>query len=297
MSKRKLAMLVEKNVVGGWDDPRMPTLSGLRRRGVPPEVIREFIDRIGLAKRDSTVDMALLDYCIRDDLNTRCNRYMGVLHPLKVTIENYPEDMTEELDFINNPEDESAGSRRVPFSRELYIERDDFQQEPHRKFKRLAPGREVRLRYAYFIKCKDVIKDDSGRITELICTYDPATRGGNAPDGRKVKGTIHWVSAPHAVSCSVRLYDRLFDSPNPLAEEDFLSAVNSESLTVLEGCMVEPALREIGAGIPVQFERKGYFCKDTDSTESGLVWNRTVGLRDTWGKILKKDGKKSNHGK
>ncbi len=243
------------------------------------------------------MDMALLDYCIRDDLNARCNRYMGVLDPLKVTIENYPEDLTEELDFINNPEDETAGGRKVPFSRELYIEREDFQEEPHRKFKRLAPGREVRLRYAYIIKCKEIRKDDEGNVIELICTYDPETRGGNAPDGRKIKGTIHWVSALHAVNCSVRLYDRLFDSPNPLADDDFLSTINSESLEVLEGCMVEPALGAIGTGVPVQFERKGYFCKDPDSTEDCPVWNRTVGLRDTWGKILEKDGKNSNIGK
>lgn len=290
MSKRKLAMLVERELVSGWDDPRMPTLAGLRRRGVTPESVRSFVDRIGLAKRDSTVDMALLDYCVRDDLNRRCTRFMGVLDPLKVVIENYPENETEQLEFVNNPEDPAAGSRMVPFSRELYIERDDFQEEPHRKFKRLAPGREVRLRYAYLVRCVDVIKNDKGRVTTLVCTYDPETRGGNAPDGRKVRGTIHWVSAAHAVEASVRLYDRLFTVPNPLAEDDFLSTVSGDSVEVLRGCMLEPATEKVETGTPVQFERKGYFCPDPESSREMAVWNRTVPLRDTWKKILRNEG-------
>ncbi|OPL18425.1 MAG: glutamine--tRNA ligase [Candidatus Aegiribacteria sp. MLS_C] len=289
MSKRKLGMLVEEGVVSGWDDPRMPTLSGLRRRGVKPEAIRDFVNRIGLAKRDSNVDMALLDYCIRDDLNRRCTRIMGVLDPLKVTIENYPEDGTEELEFINNPEDENAGTRMVPFSREIFIEREDFQEEPHRKFKRLAPGREVRLRYAYLIRCVDVEKDSDGRITGLVCTYDPGTRGGNAPDGRKVGATIHWVSAPHAVVADVRMYDRLFKVENPLAEEDLLSTINPDSFRIIEGCMLEPASAGAGNGYTVQFERKGYFCKDPDSTEARPVWNLTASLRDTWKRILDRE--------
>jgi len=291
MSKRKLAMLVERDIVSGWDDPRMPTLSGLRRRGVPPEAIRDFVDRIGLAKRDSTVDMALLDYCIRDELNRRCVRLMGVLDPLKVTIENYSAGSSEELEFINNPEDPSAGTRMVPFSRELYIERDDFQEVPHRKFKRLAPGREVRLRYAYFVKCVDVIKDGNGDVRELVCTYDPETRGGNAPDGRKVSGTIHWVSAMHAVPATVRFYERLFTVENPLGEEDLTATINEDSLSVIEGCMLEPASGDFEVGVPVQFERKGYFCKDPDGSAEEPVWNRTVPLRDTWKKILRQEGK------
>jgi glutaminyl-tRNA synthetase len=287
MSKRKLAMLVENNLVTGWDDPRMPTLSGLRRRGYTPEAVRDFLGRIGLAKRDSIVDMALLEYCIRDDLNRRTFRYMAVLDPLKLIIENYPSGASEQLEFINNPEDETAGTRMVPFSRELYIERDDFQEEPHRKFRRLAPGREVRLRYAYLIRCVDVIKDDDGNVRELICTYDPDTRGGDAPDGRKVKGTIHWVSVEHSIPAEVRLYDRLFTVENPLATEDFLDTINSESLAVLSGCRLEPEAADREVGEPVQFERKGYFCKDPDSTEDRLVFNRTISLRDTWEKILK----------
>lgn len=234
--------------------------------------------------------MALLDYCVRDDLNRRCTRFMGVLDPLKVVIENYPENEMEQLEFVNNPEDPAAGSRMVPFSRELYIERDDFQEEPHRKFKRLAPGREVRLRYAYLVRCVDVIKNDKGRVTTLVCTYDPETRGGNAPDGRKVRGTIHWVSAAHAVEASVRLYDRLFTVPNPLAEDDFLSTVSGDSVEVLRGCMLEPATEKVETGTPVQFERKGYFCPDPESSREMAVWNRTVPLRDTWKKILRNEG-------
>lgn len=290
MSKRKLAMLVERELVSGWDDPRMPTLAGLRRRGVTPESVRNFVERIGLAKRDSTVDMALLDYCVRDDLNRRCTRFMGVLDPLRIVIENYPRGESEQLEFVNNPEDPAAGSRMVPFSREIYIERDDFQEEPHRKFKRLAPGREVRLRYAYLVRCVDVIRDDQGRITSLVCTYDPETRGGNAPDGRKVRGTIHWVSADHAVEAEVRLYERLFTVPNPLAEDDFMSTINRDSMEVLRGCMLEPATEEVRIGSPVQFERKGYFCRDPESSRDLPVWNRTVPLRDTWKKILRNEG-------
>jgi len=287
MSKRKLAILVENGLVSGWDDPRMPTLSGLRRRGYTPESVRDFVGRIGLAKRDSNVDMALLEYCIRDDLNKRSSRIMGVLDPLKVTVENYPAGKTEELEFINNPEDKSAGTRMVPFSRELYIERSDFQEEPHRKFHRLAPGREVRLRYAYLITCTDIVKDDEGNIKELICTYDPETRGGNAPDGRKVKGTIHWVSKNHCIPAEVRLYDRLFTVENPLASDDFTKVINDESLEVLINCMLEPSAANLEIGEPVQFERKGYFCKDPDSTDESMIFNRTISLRDSWKKILK----------
>ncbi len=287
MSKRKLAILVENGLVSGWDDPRMPTLSGLRRRGYTPEAIRDFIGRIGVAKRDSTVDMALLEYCIRDDLNRRAPRFMAVLDPLKVIIENYPAGKQEELEFINNPEDESAGTRMVPFSRELYIERDDFQEEPHRKFRRLAPGKEVRLRYAYLITCVDSVKDENGNVKELICRYDPATRGGSTPDGRKVKGTLHWVSAEHSVPAEVRLYDRLFTVENPLSSGSFIDTINAESLKVLNRCRIEPSAADLAIGEPVQFERKGYFCKDPDSAEGSLVFNRTISLRDTWKKILK----------
>ena len=287
MSKRKLARLVEKGLVSGWDDPRMPTLSGLRRRGYTPEAIRDFIDRIGLAKRDSMVDMALLEYCIRNDLNRRARRLMGVLSPLKVSLKNYPEDKTEELEFVPNPEDPSDGTRMGPFSRELFIDRRDFQEEPHRKFKRLAPGREVRLRYGYFITCVDVVKDDKGEVCELICTYDPATRGGSAPDGRKVKGTIHWVSAPHSVKAEIRLYDRLFKEENPLEKEDFTESFNHDSLKVLTDCRLEPSAASLETGVPVQFERVGYFCKDP--AEGSLVFNRTVTMRDTWKKIMRKE--------
>jgi len=292
MSKRKLAILVEKGLVSGWDDPRMPTLSGLRRRGYTPDAIRDFIGRIGVAKRDSTVDMALLEYCIRDDLNRKAPRLMAVLDPLKVIIENYPAGQQEELEFINNPEDESAGTRMVPFSRELYIERDDFQEEPHRKFRRLAPGKEVRLRYAYLITCVDVVKDENGNVKELICTYDPETRGGSTPDGRKVKGTLHWVSAEHSVPAEVRLYDRLFTVENPLSSDSFIETINAESLKVLNRCRIEPSAADLAIGEPVQFERKGYFCKDPDSAEGSLVFNLTISLRDTWKKIQKAMKKK-----
>ena len=297
LSKRKLLKLVDETIVEGWDDPRMPTLSGMRRRGYTPEAIRNFCDRIGLAKRDSMVDLALLEYSIREDLNDRAPRFMGVLNPLRVVIENYPEDQQEELDALNHPTDDSFGTRRVPFGRVLYIERDDFKEDPPKKFFRLAPGREVRLRYAYFITCVNVIKDPAtGEIIELRCTYDPATRGGNAPDGRKVKSTIHWVSAAHSLEAEVRLYDRLFTEPDPEAagEGDFRSCLNPNSLEVLTGCQLEPALRELKKGITVQFERLGYFClDDRDSQPQRMVFNRAVTLRDPWAKIDRQMKQKS----
>nr|MDJ0817355.1 glutamine--tRNA ligase/YqeY domain fusion protein [Desulfobacterales bacterium] len=292
LSKRKLIRLVDEGHVSGWDDPRMPTISGVRRRGYTPEAIRNFCDRIGVAKADSMVDMALLEYCIREDLNKQAPRVMGVLRPLKVVIQNYPADQVEELEAINNPEDETMGTRKVPFSRELYIERDDFMEDPPKKFFRLAPGREVRLRYAYFIKCEEVVKDPgTGDIVELRCSYDPQTRGGNAPDGRKVKGTIHWVSAGHAVPAEVRLYDHLFVKENPNeveAGKDFTDYINPKSLEVLKDCRLEPGLAAAKPGYRCQFERLGYFCVDAkDSKPDALVFNRTVTLRDTWAKILK----------
>ncbi len=292
LSKRKLIRLVQEGHVSGWDDPRMPTLSGMRRRGYTPQAIRDFCGRIGVAKTNSVVDVALLEYCLRQDLNKRAPRVMGVLEPLRVVIENYPEGQVEMVEAINNPEDESMGTRQVPFSRVLYIERDDFREDPPRKYFRLAPGREVRLRYAYFIKCVDVIKDpETGEVVELRCTYDPETRGGYAPDGRKVRGTIHWVSAQHAHDAEVRLYDRLFNKPNPAEVEegqDFTANLNPNSLQVLTGCKVEPSLAGAEPGSIYQFERKGYFCVDVlDSTPEHLVFNRTVSLRDTWKKIEK----------
>jgi glutaminyl-tRNA synthetase len=293
MSKRKLLQLVREELVTGWDDPRMPTICGLRRRGYSPEAILEFCRRIGVNKFNSTVDFPLLDHCLREDLNKTSPRVMAVLRPLKVVIENYPADQVEELDAINNPEDPSAGTRKVPFSREFYIERDDFMEEPPRKFFRLAPGREVRLRYAYFITCTDVVKDENGQIVELRCTYDPATRGGDALDGRKVKSTLHWVSAARALEAEVRLYDHLFTKENPdeAAEgEDFKSNLNPNSLEVLSSCMVEPSLAGAEPEARYQFERLGYFCVDSDSSEGKLVFNRTVTLRDTWAKIRKAQG-------
>jgi glutaminyl-tRNA synthetase len=292
LSKRKLIRLVEEGHVSGWDDPRMPTISGLRRRGYTPEAIRNFCDRIGVAKADSMVDMALLEFCIREDLNKTAPRVMGVLRPLKVVIDNYPAGQVEELEAINNPGDQSMGTRKVPFSRELYIERDDFMEDPPRKFFRLAPGREVRLRYAYFIKCVDVVKDPaSGEIVELRCTYDPATRGGDAPDGRKVKGTLHWVSAEHSLPAEVRLYDHFFVKENPkeVAEgKDFTNYINPKSLETLQDCRVEPSLADTKPGGRCQFERLGYFCVDAkESKPDALIFNRTVTLRDTWAKILK----------
>ncbi len=291
LSKRKLTELVRHGYVRGWDDPRMPTLAGLRRRGFTPESIRLFCQRIGVAKTESWLDVSMLEHCLREDLNRVAPRFLGVLKPLKITIENYPEGQTEELEAINNPEDPSAGTRRVPFSRELFIERDDFLEDPPRKFFRLAPGREVRLRYAYFVTCKEVVKDADGNVQELVCTYDPATRGGDAPDGRKVKGTLHWVSARHAVDAEVRLIDRLFGVEHPQAVSDgssWLDNRNPNALTVLRGCKLEPALAGKAPGFHCQFERQGYFCVDLDSTPGNPVFNRTVPLKDTWAKIAKK---------
>lgn len=289
MSKRMLMELVENNYVSGWDDPRMPTLSGMRRRGYTPSSIRNFCDRIGVAKRDSMVDVALLEHCVREDLNKNADRVMGVLNPLRVVIENYPDGKSEELDAINNPEDPAKGSRKVPFSRVLYVERDDFMEDPPRKFFRLAPGREVRLRYAYFITCVEAVKDDTGEVVELRCTYDPETKGGDAPDGRKVKATLHWVSAEHAVKAEARLYDRLFDVENPCDDKelDYKSHLNPDSLKTLS-CYVEPSLSETKPGDRYQFERLGYFCVDTDSTKDKPIFNRTVTLRDAWARVKKK---------
>jgi glutaminyl-tRNA synthetase len=291
MSKRKLLQLVEENCVNGWDDPRLPTISGMRRRGYSPESIREFCKRIGINKINSTIDIALLEHCVREDLNKTSNRVMAVLRPLKVVIDNYPEGEEEWMDAVNNPENPEAGTRKVPFSKVFYIEQDDFMEDPPKKFFRLAPGREVRLRYAYFVTCTDVIKDDNGQIVELRCSYDPATRGGNSPDGRKVKSTIHWVSASHALHADIRLYDHLFtkERPEDTADgEDFKSNLNPESLTTLSDCMIEPSLKDANALDRFQFERLGYFCVDTDTTNDRLVINRTVNLRDTWAKLQKK---------
>jgi len=291
MSKRRLLPLVQAGIVRGWDDPRLPTLQGLRRRGCTPEAIREFCRRIGVAKTDSVVDIGLLEHCLREDLNKRSPRVMAVLHPLRVVIDNYPEGKVEELDAVNNPEDPAAGSRKVPFSRVLYIEQEDFMEEPPRKFFRLSPGREVRLRWAYFLKCVSVVKDPgTGALTELHCTYDPATRGGDSPDGRKVKATLHWVSAAHALDAEVRLYDHLFTKENPSDVEegqDWMANVNPRSLEVLAGCKVEPSLAGAAPESRYQFERLGYFCVDPDSASGKLVFNRTATLRDTWAKVQK----------
>ena len=289
VSKRKLLQLVNDNLVSGWDDPRMPTLSGLRRRGYPPAAIRKFCDVIGVAKAYSVVDIALLEHLVREDLNQRAHRTLAVLRPVKVVLLNYPEGESEELDAVNNPEDPAAGTRKVPFSRELYIERSDFLEDPPKKYFRLAPGREVRLRWGYFVKCVDVVRGDDGEVSEIHCTYDPETRGGHAPDGRKVRGTIHWVSAPHALSAEVRLYNHLFTKPDPEdveEEQDFKANLNPNSLEILTDCQVEPSLALAQPGKPIQFERLGYFCADTgDSTADSLVFNRTVTLRDSWAKI------------
>ncbi|MEX0936570.1 MAG: glutamine--tRNA ligase/YqeY domain fusion protein [Pirellulales bacterium] len=294
LSKRKLLELVRDKHVAGWDDPRMPTLSGLRRRGYTPEAIRTFCERIGVAKFNSTIDIHVLENSIREDLNRRSSRVMAVLRPLKVVIENYPEGQTDQLEAVNNPEDPSAGTRQVPFSRELYIEQEDFLEDPPKKFFRMAPGREVRLRYGYFITCRDVVKNDAGEVVELRCTYDPETRGGSAPDGRKVKATLHWVSAQHALSAEVRLYDHLFRTldPDDVPEGgDYRENLNPESLTVLPDCKLEPSLAEAKPGDRYQFERLGYFCADEhDSRPDHLVFNRTVPLRDSWAKIQKKGG-------
>ena len=281
LSKRVLTELVRQGLVSGWDDPRMPTLAGLRRRGVPPEAIRDFIRRVGVAKANSVVDFAMFDHAVREHLNRCAPRRMAVLKPLKVVIENYPENSIEELEAINNPEDPNAGTRRIPFGRELFIERDDFMENPPKKFFRLSPGAEVRLRYAYFITCREVVKDASGEIVELRCTYDPATKGGNAPDGRKVKATMHWVSAAKSLPAEVRLYNQLFTRPDPGASDDFTKDINPNSLEVLNDVRVEPALAAASEGEAIQFERQGYFCLYQDGSRNRLVFNRTVGLRDS----------------
>ena len=286
LSKRILTQLVRENRVSGWDDPRMPTLAGLRRRGFPPEAIRDFASRIGVAKRDAVVDVAMLEHCVRDILNQNADRRMAVLRPLKVVIENYPDSQVEELEAANNPGNESSGTRTIPFSRELYIEQDDFMEAPPKKFFRLAPDREVRLRYGYLITCTSVIKDVNGEVTELRCMYDPATRGGKTPDGRKVKGTLHWVSASHAVDAEVRLYEYLFAVSEPGVDGNLIQDINPTSLEVLNNCKLEPCLVNLNKGQTVQFERMGYFCSDTDSTPERLVLNRTIGLRDSWSKTL-----------
>ena len=292
LSKRKLLQLVQDGVVDGWDDPRMPTLSGLRRRGYTPEAIREFCNHIGVAKTNSIIDIALLEHFIRKDLNQRAPRVMGVLRPLRVVIDNYPEDLVEEIEAVNNPEDPTMGTRKVPFSRVLYIEQDDFREVPPPKYRRLIPGREVRLRYGYFITCVGVVKDEeTGEVVELHCTYDPETKGGNAPDGRKVKATLHWVSAAHAIEVETRLYDRLFIKENPDDVEegsDFKSNINPNSLEILKGCFVEPSLTDAVPGLTYQFERQGYFILDPVASDQGkLVFNRTISLRDSWAKIQK----------
>ena len=289
LSKRRLLTLVEDGHVSGWDDPRMPTLAALRRRGYTPRAIRDFCERVGVAKRDITVDLALLEHCVREDLNQRAPRVMAVLHPLKVVIDNYPEGMTEEFDAVNNPEDAGMGTRKAPFSRELYIERDDFREDPPRRFFRLAPGREVRLRYACYITCTDVVKDENGEVVELHCTYDPESKGGSSPDGRRVQATLHWVSAAHAVDAEVHLYNHLFESADPSGGEDggnFISGLNPESLVTLTSCKVEPSLVNAEPGARYQFERQGYFCVDAVESAPGcLVFNRTVSLRDSWARI------------
>ena len=286
LSKRMLKILVNDNYVNGWDDPRMPTISGFRRRGYTPDAIRLFMDEIGVAKRNNVMDIAKLESTLREDLNKRSQRRMAVLNPIKVIITNYSDDEEELLDAINNPEDDSAGKRKIPFSKTIYIEHDDFMENPPKKFFRLGPGREVRLRYAYYITCQNVVKDEKGNVIEIHCTYDPKTKGGQSSDGRKVKGTIHWVSSKHAVNAEVRLYDRLFNIPAPSIEKDFIKALNPDSLTILENCKLEPELHNASIGESYQFERLGYFCKDQDSKEKP-IFNRTVPLRDSWAKIEK----------
>ncbi|HZS45237.1 MAG TPA: glutamine--tRNA ligase/YqeY domain fusion protein [Blastocatellia bacterium] len=292
MSKRKLLRLVQEGFVTGWDDPRMPTLSGMRRRGYTPEAIRKFCGNVGVSKTNGTTQLSHLEYFVREDLNKRARRVMAVLRPLKVVIDNYPDDQVEEMDAINNPEDESMGTRKVPFSKVLYVEQEDFRENPPKQYYRLSPGREVRLRYGYLITCQSVVKDADGNIVELHCTYDPATRGGNTPDGRKVKSTIHWVSAEHAVDVEVRLYDTLFTKENPDEVEegqDFTANLNPNSLELLSGCKAEPSLREATLNTPYQFERMGYFRLDADSTSEKLIFNKTIGLKDTWAKVEKRD--------
>ena len=292
MSKRKMLRLVEEGHVNGWDDPRMPTVQGMRRRGFSPESIHDFCDRVGLAKRENIIEAELLEHCLRQDLNKRAPRRLGVLNPLKLTIENYPTNQNEEIDAVNNPEDESAGTRKVPFSGEIYIDRNDFMEEPPKKYFRLAPGKEVRLKYAYYVTCKDFIKDDNGEVIEVICNYDPESKGGNTEDGRRVKGTIQWVDAKTAVPTKVRLYDRLFSVPNPEVTnegEDFIKNINPDSLKTLDTCLTESNLSQIETEVPFQLERIGYFCKDRDSeSDKQLILNRTVALRDSWGKLNKK---------
>jgi glutaminyl-tRNA synthetase len=291
LSKRKLLQLVEKGHVRGWDDPRMPTLSGIRRRGYTPESIRSFCNSLGVSKTNGTIELRLLEHHVREDLNKRAPRMMAVLRPVRVVIDNYPEDQTDDLEAVNNPEDASAGTRKVPFSRVLYIEHDDFREVPPKQYYRLSPGKEVRLRYAYFIKCTSVVKDEKGEVVEIHCTYDPATRGGNAPDGRKVKSTIHWVSAAHAVDAEVRIYDTLFTTENPNetpAGEEFTVNLNPASLEVLTNCKLEPALANVSPMERFQFERLGYFCVDPDTAPGAPVFNRTVALKDTWAKIEKR---------
>lgn len=294
LSKRKLLALVQKGHVSGWDDPRMPTLSGMRRRGYTPEALKLFSSRIGVSKTNGVTELAFLEYCLREDLNKRVPRVMGVLRPLKVVIDNYPEGQVEQVQAINNPEDASAGTRTLPFSRELYIEQEDFREDPPKQYYRLSPGREVRLRYAYLVTCTGVVKDSAGNVVEVHCEYDPATKGGDAPDGRKVKSTMHWLSAPHAEDAEVRLYDTLFTKENPddVPEgADFTINLNPKSLEVLRGCKVEPGLSKAAPGSRYQFERMGYFCVDKDSTPQNAIFNRTVTLRDTWAKIEKKIAK------
>jgi glutaminyl-tRNA synthetase len=286
MSKRRLLRLVQEGHVNGWDDPRMPTIAGMRRLGYRPEALRRFNERLAVSKADGIVDLALLEHTVREDLNAATPRVMGVLRPLKLVITNYPEETEEEFDCPFHPEDESWGSRKVPFSRELYVERDDFREQAPRKWFRLAPGKEVRLRYAALVTCNEVIKNEDGEVVELRCTWDPESRGGQSPDGRKVRGTLHWVSAKHAVDAEVRLYDRLFKVENPLAGEgDFLEHLNTDSLEVLAGCKLEPSLATAKHGDRVQFERLGYFCVDPDSAPERLVFNRTITLRDSWAKM------------
>ena len=291
LSKRKLLLLVQKGLVSGWDDPRMPTISGMRRRGYTPEALRNFSGRIGVSKTNGTTELALLEHCVREDLNLRAPRVMAVLRPLRVVIEDYPEGQVEQMEAVNNPEDDAAGSRSVPFSRVLYIEQEDFREDPPKQYYRLSPGREVRLRYGYFVTCTGVVKNERGEVTELRCSYDPATKGGNAPDGRKVKSTIHWVSAQHAIDAEVRLYDTLFlrEDPNEVEEgKDFTANLNPNSLEVLRNCKLEPSLAGAAPGTGYQFERLGYFAVDLDSAPDAPVFNRTVALRDTWAKIEKK---------
>ena len=291
MSKRKMLRLVEEGHVSGWDDPRMPTLQGMRRRGFSPQSILDFSERVGVAKRENVIEVELLEHCLRQDLNKRAQRRLGVLNPLKLTIENYPEGQSEEIDAVNNPEDPNAGSRKVPFSRNIYIDRNDFMEDPPKKYFRLAPGKEVRLKYAYYVTCKEVIKDKDGEVLEIICNYDPESRGGDTSDGRKVKGTIQWVDAETAIPTKVRLYDRLFSVPNPEDVSDgvdFIDNINPDSLNTIELCLTETSLGDIEVGLPFQLERIGYFCKDPDSdSESQLILNRTVALRDSWGKLNK----------